>query len=264
MRVFSLVHVSDPARFEACTLNFATFRVGFPTATISIWVNGNSLMKDEIKAKAVKFGLGNSIQFHERNWFHPDWIAEVIRTNSSRVVYGSDDLFAIVDPDTIFWKKVEDFRPSASPWMGMYVPEHMNPWSETRYMSKIHTSFLVGHARQLIKELKAALPRAEGYLGEHFGYSPFHPVTVFEKGVPVFYDTCAIAYQAISGAIFTEMELDCYDHLNSSSYYEEMLRLLPSREREDLIEVHQLAITDPTKLKGLWRKVQRFYDRHSI
>lgn len=263
MKVFSLITVRNPDLFESCTLALQSLRTGFPTSRITVLINGNCPMQKEVVEKCKYFGL--DYYEHERRMFHADWIEEIITTQASQALNGADHDFVISDGDCIFWQSCEHMMPPASiPWKGYYIPEHQNEWSGTWAMDRIHPSLVFGHADIIMKELKEKYPMAYAEDREYCGWRPFHPVSVASNGIIHFCDTLSVAWNTIGGQRFCHAEKDCYDHLNSASFYDTIIKRFDSDEvRQAFAKVHEIATkggSDLAQLRGMWQNIDRYYE----
>jgi len=88
------------------------------------------------------------------------------------------------------------------------------------------------------------------------------PCIQFVNGVPVFWDSCANLYNAIGGTSFTEKELDCYDHVNSATFYDEMLNEV--EDKEAFKNQHLTAAYNPEQLRGFWKSTVTYYQKHKL
>jgi hypothetical protein len=160
---------------------------------------------------------------------------------------------AIVDPDTIWWKSVEDFEfGEGTLWAGFYQPYAWYEWTHTLAAPRLHTHFL------WVPDVERLLSKAEQYApynkAEPVGYRDCHlfePQMVWMNGHSIFFDVCAQFYNAAGGTPFEEPHLQCYDHINSASF-----RQYVKFERQEGFElVHELARTNPTALCGLYKEM---------
>lgn len=266
MKVFCLITVRSPEQFNACTLALQTIRRGFPTSGIRVFINGASIMQTEVVERCKYFGLDYHVQ--ERSLFHADWLEEIITCHASRLLnLEGDDEFVICDGDCIFWESCEHMMPKDYYWKGHYIPAHLNEWSDTLSMERIHPSLVFGHAKQIMDTLSDIYPRAYQEDKEYCGWRPFHPTTVGVRGQLRFYDTLSVAFHSIGGRTFSGAEKDCYTHLNSASFYDTIIKRFDSDAvRQSFAKVHEIANTGGSgldQLKGLWRNIDRYYDERA-
>jgi hypothetical protein len=252
--VCTLITANDPATYANCTLTLDTIRVGFPTAKIDVLINSRPFNFQETVRRAHEIGCRViSCRTDPEPIHHADWIRQ-------RVLHASEAPTVIVDPDMIFWENCEGFTFPGS-IAGAYVPDHWNHWSDCAYRSRLHTSFLWINDP---KALLAAIPRgSEPYLP----FDPFHPVTTFDFGRATFYDTLAILCHALPKkevCLFGEEHMNCYDHINSASFYKQMLVKFEEPKRSEFARIHELARTNPKELRGLWRQTARYYAEQHI
>ena len=253
MTVATLISANHPDTYEQCTLSLNTLRVGFPTARIEVYCNpcGLDLQRDIMKRTV------NSVcaEFNELDEpiHHADWIAE-------RIEWCDDFPLVLVDPDMIFWEDCEGFKFDAL-IAGACVPDHWNHWSKCAYRARLHTSFLwINDPRALMN----AIPMQNH---PYQPFDPFMPVMVYDYGRPTFYDTLAILCHALPReqvVCFEVKHLNCYDHINSASFFHEMQKRWDTdAQREEFARIHKLAVEDPAQLRGLWRKTKAYYDQQA-
>lgn len=254
MYVATLITAEHPDTYQNCTLSLDTLRVGFPTADIEVFFQPGCVNADDIYARCKKIGV-EAVELPERV-HHADWIKNTIVLGS----LGKEPT-VIVDPDCIFWSNCEGFQFSGLV-AGMYVPTHWNHWSQSTYAARIHTSFMwfpdPGAFLQAVFDLTPKLS------AEYLPCDLYRPVMAFQNGDPIFYDTMALFCQASVGKkpvdLFQMHHLDCYDHINCSSFYHQMLeRFDDPRQKAGFAQVHELARTEPQKLRGLWKQTVAYY-----
>jgi hypothetical protein len=167
----------------------------------------------------------------------------------------------ILDADVHFWKSCEDWKFNAL-MAGYYCPEMMNDWAQCRSVPRLHTSFLwfsdVPRLRQML--------RWDDYPND--AYTPsdlFMPSVKYLNGERIFWDTCAGLYNMIGGAHFTQEHTDCYEHLNSAGFVEEMVKRMGGKTGEDFKTFHALAPADMKFVKTFcWPLVAKYYRRKSV
>lgn len=254
MTVCTLITANDPATYANCTLTLDTIRVGFPTAELVVWFNDGTA-PDAVRCKKLGARAFASNRVDNRI-HHAKWIQTMLEMPPP----GHTGPLVVVDPDMMFWENCEGFTFPGS-IAGAYVPDHWNHWSDCAYRSRLHTSFLWINDP---KALLAAIPRgSEPYLP----FDPFHPVTTFDFGRATFYDTLAILCHALPKkevCLFGEEHMNCYDHINSASFYKQMLVKFEEPKRSEFARIHELARTNPKELRGLWRQTARYYAEQHI
>lgn len=267
MTVATLITANHPETYVQCSLSLDTLRTGFPTAIIEVYVNPDSVRIPEIRQRCEAIGAIFRV-LPLSSTHHAFWIKSIIRDMAMAVELGLAPQarpLAIVDPDCIFWRDCEQFVfPEA--WLaGAFVPDHWNHWSQSAYRARLHTSFLwVPDPARLFRAAEELLPFAGG---DYCPFDPYRPVMVYDYGRPTFYDTLAILCHALPRdkvAVFGEEHLNCYDHLNSASFFHEMQERWDNDEqRAEFARIHKLAETDPKELRGLWRKTVAYYQQQA-
>lgn len=254
MKVHVLVSIPDPELFDSCTLCFETLRVGFPTAEIHVYTNGDmcNQIRVDVYTKAKK--CIPDVRYHaaSMNWHHADWIEQVLQEHDAL-----SGPCVIVDPDTIFWKSCEDWS-FETPIAGYYVPLMWNDFAQCVSFERLHTSFLwIQDTFKLFKAIRDSYPNAEKETGEYCPVNPFMPRVQFIKGTPFFWDSTAALYNMIGGTHFSEEHLACYEHLNSASFYKVMHERLENRQGFEFLHKH--LVKTPEQLRGLWNIVHPYY-----
>lgn len=253
MQVNILVTVPKPELFDACTLCFDTIRVGFPKATIYADINADLCapgMADKAFFKACHqniFTTKLSSPVH-----HAEWIRRVLMNHKA-----DNGPCIILDADTIFWKSCEDWFFDA-PLAGYFVPTMWNDFAQCVSFERLHTSFLwVSDINAVFNHLRSVYPPAHEETGAYCPFDPFMPRVQFVRGQPFFWDSCAGLYNMIGGARFGAKHLECYDHLNSASFYDVMYQRLNNKKSFELI--HKTLVKTPALLKGMWPSVAAYY-----
>ena len=262
-----LVTVPDEESLAACTLCFETLRVGFPTAKIQVTVNQSGL--------GYYFGgymkIVQRIQRAERaeiisrteTWHHADWIQHCVE------FHDSPGPLVILDPDTIFWKSCEDWEfPESTLLAGYLVPHMWNDFAKCVSVPRIHTSLMwFPDTWALGKVLAERYPYSHQASGEYCPCNPFRPTVQFIRGRPVFWDSCAnlygmLAYNGLLIQPFEDKHKECFDHLNSASFFDVMAARLD--DNRGFVQAHREGVRDPMKLRNLWPIVDAYYREKSI
>lgn len=255
-----LVSVPDPERFDACTLCFDTIRTGFPTAKIIADINGVTHPAVYNKAAAKAQAAGVEIFLRTDEAHHGRWIHGCVENHEI------DGPLVILDADTIFWKSCEDWAFTGSLLAGYSVPRMWNDFAKAVSMPRIHTSMMwfsdVPALRQALRDI---YPYAHQKAGEYCPCDPFMPSVKFLYGRPIFWDSCAVLFNMIGPGncqFFTEKHLDCFDHINSVSFYDVMCERL--EDDRGLKLVANELVKQPETLKGLWPIVGAYYARKRL
>lgn len=177
----------------------------------------------------------------------------------------ADHPIVILDGDVIFWDSVEWWATAGKkPLSGFYVPTHLSEYSRSLYMERLHTSFLWISS---FKELDDAVNNAAKWMKEDSAFADYKnwlaidPHYSYVSGRPVYWDVCAEMYNLIGGTHFPFSLLDCYDHVNSASFYPSMRKVFANKPLElaGFDHVHHIAAHNTGGLKGLYREIQQFY-----
>lgn len=270
--VHILVTVNDPVQFENCTLVFPYIRTGFPTADVHLWINDVKLdpeltnrIIEKIKTAHGELGeqVNTTVHGIEGKMHHGEWIRRIV----TREHDPASGPLVILDPDTIFWKSVEDWTFPADVLLAGYYHSGMwNDFAKAISVSRIHTSFMwFPDVQKLREQIRDSYPLATKAHGEYCPVDPFMPAVRFVDGHPTFWDTCANLFHMLKPAqkfAFEPKHLEAFDHINSASFYKVM------HERMDdprgFEATHKVAIKDHANLKNLWPFMKNYYTQKNM
>jgi len=237
-RVHLLATCNKPELVDAATLVFKTLRVGFPTAEINVWLNGDVLHRAKIVDAAMK---ADCVVNESEPTIHHNWIKERLETET--------EPFWICDTDIIFHRSVEDWK-CQTPLMGAYVSKFHDKFTRCQTAPRLHTSLLrfdpvlIG---QQLQRLQTSIRVSR--------FSPLVPLIDPVMLPPnTFFDTCALLYQAVGGTKLTDVQLEAYEHLNGATWVDELGPVYPG-----LSEFHKSIYADNSKASGSHRAMQQFY-----
>ena len=254
-----LVAVNDIAQFDACTLCCETLRVGWPTAHIYVYVNGGAHYGD-IADKLQRFNVLPVDLFSTKPIHHPDWIRQ-------QVLQKSPGPLVIADPDIVYWKSCEDWEFNSETLLAGHAnPRMWNDFARCVSVPRIHTHMMVfPDTKRLRNEIILAYPPAYEPFGEFCSFDPFKGRVMFEEGHPVFWDNCANLYSMLgAGRVkhFTTEHTQCYDHLNSASYYEFIRDRVDPATKAGFTYAYGEWLKNPRP--GLWPMMDRYYEQKAI
>jgi hypothetical protein len=231
------VHISiycdDESKKAGALLTLKTVRVGFPNIPIVIHLMGG---------REMLFGDWNERTNYQVNIELP--------TTNDRIIKGlvesESEGFAVVDSDVVFFESCEDFEPSDL-ISGEYIPEFVCPIAKAVTKARLHTAFLVvSDPVKLRRSIELAYRPA---IPKFCPFDPFAPVTVFNDGTPIFYDSCAVLYQAIGGEKLGPDMLKRFEHCFSGSY--------ATGEWADRIKA---AYENPESARGVREIMAKFFE----
>lgn len=202
MNVFILATCRKPELAHMTELVFQTLRVGFPTAKVTVHLNGDCEARcPNIRAVAEKAGC--SVGGEMPTITHHRWIEVLVNQEK--------EPFYVLDTDVIFYESMERFVFETA-LAGWRIPEWRDEFTKAVTRARLHTSLLY------IDPTKVRL--AAGTYQSRFpitDFNPqanlFYPICFPFKGAGYFYDTCGLLYHAIGGTAFTPEQLDCYFHM---------------------------------------------------
>jgi hypothetical protein len=272
-----LVAVNNMSQFRACTLCFESLRVGWPTADIHVYVNGGEHFQATMSriitiSQARKDGrhcteYGPEFTVHgvvpddgTDKIHHPDWIRKQV---------GQEYLgpLVIADPDIVYWKSCEDWEFNSETLLAGHAnPRMWNDFARCVSVPRIHTHMMVfPDTKRLRNEIILAYPPAYELFGEFCSFDPFKGRVMFEEGQPVFWDNCANLYSMLgAGRVkhFTTEHTQCYDHLNSASYYEFIRDRVDPATKAGFTYAYGEWLKNPRP--GLWPMMDRYYEQKAI
>jgi hypothetical protein len=236
MKVYTLTRFKEGgSKFSSATCIFNSIRVGFPTAEHIVYDNASQ---------------------------HADWQIDVQLNKEighwkfiERTINAEDGPICFVDPDVIFYGNVEDKLSNIKQVVaGRYCPKYWNPVEEGNEIDRIHTSLLyISDPVKLRKLIKIETC-------ENYSVSPYQGFFCFSSGKKFIYDTFANICHMIGAENIYQFKpdiLDLYTHLISGSMLDRVSAKLVGGSR--LKDIHKLAETSPTLLRGFWRENDQFY-----
>lgn len=248
MKVFILATCRKPELLRMATLVFETIRIGFPTASLHVYINQtdkDSTLTIEAQCERVGASVAHCDTIHHL------WIESLVMTET--------EPFIICDTDIVFYEKVEDWQ-FATPLAGALSPEWVDA-KGTVHRSRLHGSFLF---------IDPAPIKAFLFLKDYLNptalapfmppANPFHPVVVPHGKTLFFYDTCSVLYHLIGGTQFTAKQKDAFFHFAFGTIPDLCLPLLDGQyEIEDR---RNWVLEDTSRGKGLWREQEEYYAAH--
>ncbi len=247
--VVVLMTIPKPDRFAVGTSCLSTLRVGFPDARITVYDNVNPEdMAWAIGAKIKEKCPDVELVKLPKRLHHAQWIKQMIEENTK-------NLF-IVDPDTFFWERCDWFE--FTRLAGHHIPMIWNEFSNCISMPRLHTAMLyIPDCLQLILDIMQSYPECHEEAGEYCPCDPFMPAVRFIEGVPYFWDTCSGLYHMVGGQHFQPKHLNCYSHVNSSSFYDLMMKRVENKKA--FAHMHKMAEEDHEWFRGFWRSEDQYY-----
>lgn len=246
-----LTYCAHPALAYGTLLVFKTLRVGFPTARIEVFDNGSHAdVCKQVRGAAAAVGASFEAATPRSHAAHLRWLLEEREVGDGPLV--------IVDPDVIFWRRVEHWDFGHALMAGRRMPGMGK--GAVRGAPRLHPSLLWV---QDVERLRTALLYERdrwSWVGEAWdGVGQ----CIGRAGDQVeFFDTLARAYRSFERRchVFTDDELDAYDHL----FYGSHLPALDARlgpEFDAIADGHRSAAAgELEQLRGMWRRQQAFFE----
>lgn len=238
---------------ESATWVLETVRVGFPTASVTVFGNGLPL-KLETEVKAMCRDANCTYLPLASRTTHDRWISKIVDLAQGPVW--------VVDTDVVFWASMEQWTWDAL-MAGRFEPGFVEPWTHTHRVPRLHTCVLRLDPPKLRPAMKEWIsrwhPKGFPFLPQvEFVCQHYVPQGTAEP--PMFYDTCTGMYQALGGQSFTDEQNAAFDHLHCGVYADEVTNGALS----GLMDVHRAAYRDRETARGLYRQQQEFYSRYAI
>lgn len=232
------------------TLTFETLRIGFPRSPIHI-IDNASLPEHRERLRQGAVACGASFQQLGRRINHATFLEQVLsRHRSGQVVF--------VDTDLCFWQPVEEWT-FEELMAGRLIPMHRCEFTGCIAHARLHTSFLwvsdVGRLRDRVRILLDKFPN----------FHPLRSAMHCIDGTWHFWDTGSAVFSALPQEmrVFSEKELDAYDHLFCGTHADVAEVRLASPSAAVFSETHRLAKTDYRLLRGVWRKQDQYFCERS-
>jgi hypothetical protein len=244
MNVFILATCRKPKLLPYTTLVFDTLRVGFPTATIGVYLNNL-----DVETSKVIVGLANKIQAGTKttNTIHHKWIESLIESEQ--------EPFWICDTDVVFYNSFEQLITDKA-LAGCRIPEWQDEFSGAITRSRLHPSLLYINpalVKSKLAEFRAVCPDSP--------FTPFcnpiYPLCLPLNNRMYFHDTCSLLYHAIGGQSFTDIEKDKYFHFNFGTIPDLVLPRL--KDADKMIAARQVVLDNPELGRGAWRFQDEYY-----
>lgn len=252
MKVHILV-TFRPGQESFSFLVFQTLRVGFPTADITVYLNGADPINDDVKkAHAMAEECKCAIAYVEKT-IHHKWIYGLLEA--------ADGPFWICDTDMIFYSSVEGWQFDNAPLAGALIPEFNDEFTKAITMSRLHTSLLYINPPSMKEQFmvwrsKLTLTEFNPMIGL------IDPIMVPKDGRTYFYDTMSLAWHALGGLPFTPAQKDAYFHFHFGTLGD---LVLPHLTNRDAMSAARLDIfLEPEKGRGLWRAQEEYFAARQV
>ncbi len=244
IKVFILTYCKNKKQLYGTTLIFQSIRVGFPHAIVTIIDNASvPSARKEIKRLATN----THCQYFQLEFEipHQTYLEDIL---INQPITGT---VVNLDPDVILWKNCESWHFDAL-LAGSFMPTHIDEWTQCIVHPRIHSSFYwiqdIGKFRKKVAYLKTT------YRDE---FDPFRPFTFKEGKHWHRFDTGGVLYSAIKNDChsFTKEEHGAFDHIFGGTHLNLFINSIQiPKTKRLLLDVHTLAKTDLSKLRGIWKK----------
>lgn len=248
-KVFILATCRKPELLPYTLLVFKTLRVGFPTAEVSVHLNGaqgSGMNGWAMTAMETAQMAGCKVEVIAETTHH-EWIENLI-------LDPKNDEFWILDTDVIFYASVEDWT-FGTPLAGALIPEFNDPFLCATTRSRLHTSLM--HIKS--DELNV-VSLAYEYKHPRTIYNPMvngiYPQCYPLNGKSYFNDTMSLVYHAVGGTPFTAQQKDCYFHFHFGSFSDMVLPKMP----DGIGAARQQILEHPEQGVGQWRTQEEWFN----
>lgn len=245
MNVFILATCRKPELAPMTELVFKTLRVGFPTANITVYING------ECRNNCPNLKLESGTIVTECDTIHHKWIKQLIQSEQ--------EPFYVLDTDVIFYESFERFVFPGSALAGWRIPEFQDEFTGAITRSRLHTSLLYidpVRVREQLEKYRSQFPATP--------FNPlassFYPLCLPFNGKGYFYDTCSMLYHAIGGTEFTAEQKNAYFHFNFGTLSDLVLHRLS--DGKEMAFAREEILKDPKLGLGMWREQELYYQSH--
>ncbi len=247
--IYILTFCRNKELLYGTTLIFKTLRTGFPTANVRI-VDNNSI--HEVRSEIMDRADQSNCDYEQLDRGVPHWyfIQKTIEKHNS------DRELIFLDPDILFWKNCEkiEFQEVIG---GRIIKRYFADFSNCITFPRLHTSFLWIKRVNRLKEL------ISNYQSKYFDFNPFIPYMFVDQNNWYRFDSLASLYSVIheDSYSFTEHELSYYDHLFCGSHADLVANKMDVDSKERFLQLHSYAKSDYSKLKGIWREQELYFNR---
>ena len=236
------VYCRETALKAGALLTLKTIRVGFPTASVYVhWAGDDETVERQCKAACVK-AQAEFVRSGETQ-------AQLMR----RMTSTSDECFAFVDSDVVFFEQCEGFE-SCGMLAGEFIPQFVCPIARAITVARLHSAFLIVRDPVALRE---ELHRVyQPMMARHCPFDPFTGVVTWHDGRPWFRDVAANLYHAVGGESFGPDMLRRFEHLYAGSYSD-----LVSPEHRAQLEA---AYANPETARGFRKVMDKFFSDRSL
>jgi hypothetical protein len=248
-RIFILTYCKNIDSLFGNLLTFKTVRTGFKDAEIIVYDN-NSIEEARKEIRNAAQSVGASYKQYDRDVLHHDFIRHQIESNRD------DCRIIFLDTDLVFWDSFDDFKSDAL-MVGRKMHCFYDMITKTNTFERLHTSFLIINDTKKIVEKTKIMQHT--YLDVLF----YRPQIYMRNNEWYRFDTLGVLYNAIKDdcEIFTEKEMNKYDHLFNGTHLDYVTQNLPDHPIADF---HKMAMEDINNVKGIWRIQEEYMLKHKV
>ncbi|HEX3156707.1 MAG TPA: hypothetical protein VHV32_18910 [Candidatus Angelobacter sp.] len=250
--VFIVTWCKSEDTYYGNSLVFESIRTGFPTAKIVVLDNCSAPdMRARLGVLAREVGAEFiPLQRELHHWQILDWIALIEPVGADQICF--------VDPDIIFWEKVEAWQFGSALIAGRLIPAFQDEYTRSATMPRLHTSFL------WLPQLQRLRERVRQIRGPHFEFEPFRPSMVPMMGEWLRWDASAALYGVLceESHEFSERELNAYDHLFCGTHAAVVRDSIDNPRYRQIHEDVQSGVR--SGLRGIWREQESHFNSRPI
>lgn len=252
-KVHILATCRNPELLPATLMVFKTIRVGFSTAEVTVWWNGDMdvTCKTRSQVYAAAAGALGGLHWWDGRTIHHEWILRLLDTET--------EPFYICDTDVVFWESVEGWNHGDAPIAGRYTPQFFDHFTKCVTRPRLHTCLMYfnpGIIRQLAEKYLTQFSDTQFQPRPNLIYPMFHPVRQGSDIRNYFYDTTSMLFHAIGGRLFDERQNLAFDHLQYGTFSDLVAGKYPNG---NIVEFHAAVLDNPKLLKGQWKRDLEYY-----
>lgn len=244
-KVFILATCRNTELLPATLLVFNSLRMGFPTADVVVFDNGNS--PEHRRAIAEKCDSTGCSLIEIPRTTHVKWIEALFQAETVP--------FYLLDTDVAFWSKVEHWQFDTA-IAGRRMPQFFDLYTRCVTMTRLHTCLMYVNPAKV----KAEVARCKESFVSDFGdnslinlFKSFFCIT--PDGQRTYYDTAAMLSYHVSATDFNDEHNAAFDHLNCGSYAD-----VVDPVYRGLLDSHRKVYCDPHLLRGAWTRQKNFFE----
>jgi hypothetical protein len=243
--VHILATCRNKALLPATLMVFDTLRVGFPTARVQVYSNGNT---DDVWSElGRRCDAVGAFLVPIKKMDHQAWVGQVISRHG--IGEGRNNPMWLVDTDVAFWSQVEHWKFDTA-IAGRQMPEFYDAYTRCVTAPRIHTCLLRVNPGMVSDELAKRRRSFNDDFGHNRLVDPYASFfCVMPDGRRVYYDTAAMLSYQVSATPFSDEQNEAFDHMNCGTYADVVEPVY-----RGILSSHQAVYSNRELLRGSWAK----------